>query len=107
MHAPFTHPIDQLIQYSSLYYPIRFDLGDHRHGFLQPSLDDPEYDPTKNYDPPPRHNTLTPPVVGEGEDDDSSRVWTEIEVQDPLDSSLAPKVYGTFQDPDSNDADDS
>lgn len=90
MRAPSTHPVDQLIQYSSLCYPIRFDLGDHRHRFLQPSLDDPEYDPTQNYDPPLRHNTLTPPMVVEGEDNDSSRVWTESEVQDPLDSSLAP-----------------
>ena len=48
------------------------------------------YDPTQNYDPPLRHITLTLPMVGEGEDDDSSHVWTEIEVQDLLDSSLAP-----------------
>jgi len=65
------------------------------------------YDPTQNYDSPLRHIILTLPVVGEGEDDDSSHVWTEIEVQDLLDSSLAPIVYGTFQDPDSDDADDS
>lgn len=52
-----------------------------------------------------RHNTLTPPVAGKGDDDDTSRVWTEIEVQDPLDSSLAPIVYGTFQDSDSDNND--
>lgn len=42
MRAPYRelaasdHTVDQLIAYSSLYYPIWFDLRDHRHRFLQP-----------------------------------------------------------------------
>jgi hypothetical protein len=55
--ASSEHPVDQLIAYSNLYYPIRFDLRDHRHRFLQPLYDDPEYDPNLDFDPPMRHNT--------------------------------------------------
>ena len=52
-----------------------------------------------------RHNT--PPLVEvEGADDDpTTRVWTEIEVIDPLDSSLAPIIVRTSQDFESDDDD--
>lgn len=61
--TPSDHSVDQLIAYSSLYYPIRFDLRDHCHQCLSPLLDDPEHDPHHYYDPPMRHATLTPPMV--------------------------------------------
>ena len=67
--ASSEHPVDQLIAYSNLYYPIRFDLRDHRHRFLQPLYDDPEDDPNLDFDPPMRHNT-PPSVQVEGADDD-------------------------------------
>ena len=104
--TPSEHPVDQLIAYSNLYYPIRFDLRDHRHRSLQPLFDDPEYDPNLNYDPPLRNNT-PPSVAVEGADDDpTTRVWTEIEVIDPLDPSLATIIVRTSQNFESSDDDE-
>ena len=103
--VPFEHPVDQLIAYSNLYYPIGFDLRDHRHRFLQPLFDDPEYDPNLDYDPPMRHNTPTPLEVEGADDDPTTRVWTEIEVIDPLDRSLVPIIVRTSQDFETDDDD--
>jgi hypothetical protein len=103
--APSQHPVDQLIAYSNLYYPIRFDLCDHRHRSLQPLFDDPEYDPNLDYDPPMRHDT-PPSVAVEGADDDpTARVWTEIEVIDPLDPSLVLIIVRTSKNCESSDDD--
>ena len=104
--APSDNRVDQLIAYSHLYHPIRFDLRDNRHRSLQPLFDDPEYDPNLYYEPTMRHNT--PPLVEvEGADDDpTSRASNEIAVIDPLDPSLAPILVRTSQDFESSDDDD-
>ena len=69
-------------------------------------FDDPEYDPNLDYDPPLRHDT-PPSVAVEGADDDpTTRVWTEIEVIDPLDPSLAIIIVRTSQNFESSDDDD-
>lgn len=45
----------------------------------------------------------TPPVAEGADDDPTSRVWTEIEVIDPMDPSLAPIIIRTSQDFESDD----
>jgi len=68
-------------------------------------FDNPEYDPNLAYDPPMRHNT-PPSVEVEGAGDDpTTRVWTEIEVIDPLDPSLDTIIVRTYQDFESSDDD--
>ena len=68
-------------------------------------FDDPEYDPNLDYDPPMRHNTLTPLEVEGADDDPTTRVWTEIDVIDPLDPSLVPIIVRTSQDFETDDDD--
>jgi hypothetical protein len=104
--ASSEHPVDQLIAYSHLYHPIRFDLRDHRLRYLQPLFDDPEYDPTLIYDPPMRHNTPPTVEVDGADDDPTTHGYNEIEVIDPLDPSLDPIIVRTSQNFESSDDDD-
>ena len=52
-----------------------------------------------------RHNTPTPLEVEGADDDPTTRVWTEIEVIDPLDRSLVPIIVRTSQDFETDDDD--
>jgi len=90
------NPVDQLIDYSQRFYPVRHSLLAFRHD--RPVLLPP--DPAVVPDPPIVHAPSPLPSLEMADNTDEARSYTETFVINPLNPQQSPIAVGYFHEPD-------